>query len=107
MNEKYDPEVKAYMAAMRDHGCSPGLVVANGEQTGGEETWEALCRSMACLYVSIQQPGVKKGRIDWGRRVTFGWVAAAAVMKELELYQEDRDVGPLRKALERKTELGD
>ncbi|KAL8751235.1 MAG: hypothetical protein Q9199_006559 [Rusavskia elegans] len=104
MKEKYEREVKAYMGAMRDHGCSPD---ANGEQMGGEETWEALCRSMACLYVGIRQPGVKKGRIDWGRRVAFGWVAAAAVMRELEVYQEDRDVGPLRKALERKTGLGD
>lgn len=107
MKEKYDREVKAYMAAMRDHGCSPGLVVANGEKKGGEESWEALCRSMACLYVGIEQPGVKKGRIDWGRRVTFGWVAAAVVMRELEVYQEDRVVGPLRKALKKKTGLGD
>ncbi|KAI4263619.1 MAG: hypothetical protein L6R42_001243 [Xanthoria sp. 1 TBL-2021] len=107
MKMRYDREVKAYMAAMRDHGCSPDLVVANGEQMGGEDTWEALCRSMACLHVGIQQPWVKKGRIDGGRRVTFGWVAAAAVMKELEVYQENRDVGPLRKALERKTGLGD
>ncbi|KAL8648728.1 MAG: hypothetical protein Q9226_005877 [Calogaya cf. arnoldii] len=106
MKEKYDREVKAYLAAMRDPCCGPDSIIATGEPSGDEETWEALRRSMACLDVGMRPSGVKNGRIDAKTRVTFGWLAALAVMQELEVYQEDRDVGPLRKALKKMKTLG-
>ncbi|KAL8778941.1 MAG: hypothetical protein Q9213_007176 [Squamulea squamosa] len=106
MKEKYDRVTQAYMAAMRDDTCSRDLDVTIREQIDDSDDWEALRRSMACLFVGIQAPGMSKRRIDGGRRDTFGWIAAAAVMRELEVYQEDRDVGPLRKALAKQTMLG-
>ncbi|KAL8689171.1 MAG: hypothetical protein Q9224_004705 [Gallowayella concinna] len=86
MKEKYNREVLAYMSDMRD------------DTMVGEE-YEALRRSMACLYVGIQEPRELRGRVEGCRKETFGWIAAAACMKELEVYQEQRDVGPLRRAL--------
>ncbi|KAL8833642.1 MAG: hypothetical protein Q9170_004163 [Blastenia crenularia] len=83
MKETYDREVLLLMSTMRDYQTT-------------EEQYEALCRSMAYFFVGIQKPEERKERIEGCRRDTFGWVAAAACLKELERYQEDRDVGPLR-----------
>ncbi|KAL8853007.1 MAG: hypothetical protein Q9221_002155 [Calogaya cf. arnoldii] len=102
MKEKYNREARAYMAAMHDPNSGFDY---NGEHTGDENHWHGLRRSMACLYIGIQQPSNGKGRVDLGTD-TFGWVAAATVMRELEVYQEDRDVGPLRKALRWMKRLG-
>ncbi|KAL8993199.1 MAG: hypothetical protein Q9169_006522 [Polycauliona sp. 2 TL-2023] len=92
MKEKYDREVKMYMAAMQG-------IVADEERAGDEDHWEALCQSMACLYVGLDQPRASSGRINGCRRDTFAWIAATVVMRELEVYQEERDVRPLKKAL--------
>ncbi len=73
------------MAAMREN-----------DETAGEEELEALRRSMACLYVGIQKPREREQRTEGSRRDTFAWIAAAAAMRELESYQEDRDLGPLK-----------
>ncbi|KAL9021691.1 MAG: hypothetical protein Q9185_001055 [Variospora sp. 1 TL-2023] len=86
MKEKYDREVLSLMATMRD------------EEARGFEH-EALLRSMACLYVGIEEPAERKERVEGGRKDTFGWIAAAACLRELEEYQEKRDVGPLKTLL--------
>ena len=87
MKEKYDCEALKFMAAMRE----------NDDELAGEHEYVALRRSMACLYVGIQEPKHCKRRTEEGRRDTFAWLAAAAVMRELEVFQEDRDLGPLKK----------
>lgn len=86
MKEKYDREVLSLRAAIRDK-----------EATGEEH--EALRRSMACLWNGIQEPGERKERGGGCHRDTFGWIAAAACLQELEDYQEERDFRPLRKSL--------
>ncbi|KAL8671050.1 MAG: hypothetical protein Q9168_004443 [Polycauliona sp. 1 TL-2023] len=95
MKEKYDREAQVYMTAMGDIDLA-------GEQMGDENNWEGLCRSMACLYVGLEQPKASKGRLDGSRKDTFGWIAAAVTLRELENFQEERDVGPLKKALQKK-----
>lgn len=86
MKEKYDREVLSLIANIRDDQVT-------------EEPYEALRRSMVCLFIGIQEPGERKEKVEGCRRDTFGWIAAAACLKELEKYQEDRDVGPLKKGL--------
>ncbi|KAL8860175.1 MAG: hypothetical protein Q9178_003439 [Gyalolechia marmorata] len=85
MKEKYDREALMLIAAMREN-----------DETAGEEELKALRRSMACLYVGIQEPRERERRTEGSRRDTFAWIAAAAAMRELESYQEDRDLGPLK-----------
>ncbi|KAL8991752.1 MAG: hypothetical protein Q9169_007683 [Polycauliona sp. 2 TL-2023] len=98
MKEKYDEEARAYMAAMRDCTGNRDLDGSEGSQNSDNNNWEGLHRSMACLYVAIFQSRASKGRMNGCRTDTFGWIAAAAVMRELEDYQEERDVGPLKRA---------
>ncbi|KAL8646746.1 MAG: hypothetical protein Q9210_005951 [Variospora velana] len=86
MKEKYDREVLSLTATMR-----------NEEARGVEH--EALLRSMACLYVGIEEAAERKESVEGVRKDTFGWIAAAACLKELEEYQEKRDVGPLKHLL--------
>ncbi len=89
MKEKYDRHALSLINAMR------------ADDVTGEE-FEALRRSIACLWVGIvrEQPAERRERGEGSssrRRDTFGWIAAAACLKELEGYQEGRDVGPLRR----------
>jgi hypothetical protein len=73
MRQQYARDVAHTRAAIRtdDHGT----------------TDEALPRSIACLYITVHHPGLKK---TWsGREVelkSFAYVAAAVCMKELEIF---------------------
>ncbi|KAL8897647.1 MAG: hypothetical protein Q9192_002477 [Flavoplaca navasiana] len=88
MQEKYDREARAYMAAMR---------ACDETQDVDTDKWKGLRLSMACLDVHIKQANSNTGRLHACRTDSFGWIAAAAVLRELEVFQEDRDVGPLKK----------
>lgn len=86
LKETYNREASQFKAAMRQD-----------DETDGAEKWEALCSSMACLYVGIQSPKDCKRGTAKGRRDTFAWLAAAAAMRELEIYQQDKTVSRLKK----------
>ncbi|KAL8887549.1 MAG: hypothetical protein Q9215_004891 [Flavoplaca cf. flavocitrina] len=88
MKEKYDREARAYMAAIR---------ACDGTQDLDSDKWKGLRLSMACLDVHIKQAKSNIGRLHACRTDSFGWIAAAAVLRELEVFQKDRDVGPLKK----------
>lgn len=92
MKEKYDRHALSLMTAMR------------ADDVTGEE-FEALHRSMACLWIGIQKPAERKERFEGSRRDTFGWIAAAACLQELEDYQEKKDVGPLLTRLARRLRI--
>ena len=87
MKEKYDGEALKFMAAMRE----------NDNDLTDENEHVALWRSMACLSVGIQEPRECKRKTEGGRRDTFAWLAAAAVMRELEALEHSRIVGSLEK----------
>ncbi|KAL9024821.1 MAG: hypothetical protein Q9180_007798 [Flavoplaca navasiana] len=88
MKEKYDREARAYMAAMR---------ACDEIQDVDSDQWKGLRLSMACLDVYIKRPNSNIGRLHAGRTDSFGWIAAAAVLRELEVFQEYRDVEHLKK----------
>ena len=66
--------------------------ITHGDDEVEENNSEALARSLACLYVGINQRGVRK---KVGELVSFAWVAAAICLKELEKLPGN-DVLPLR-----------
>ncbi|KAL9600254.1 MAG: hypothetical protein Q9219_003298 [cf. Caloplaca sp. 3 TL-2023] len=92
MKEKYDRGVSWLMSLMRQ----PEPTRDDDEAQPG---FEALRRSMASLWVGIQEAEERKERAGGCRRESFGWIAAAACLQELEVYQEERDVGPLRRRI--------
>ena len=55
------------------------LCIKQGENDSSGE--EALERSVACLYVATTSTKVRK---KVGRLVSFGWIAAAVCLKEVE-----------------------
>ncbi|KAL9594745.1 MAG: hypothetical protein Q9219_006857 [cf. Caloplaca sp. 3 TL-2023] len=65
----------------RDVAYTIQCILQGEEQDISKE--EALERSIACLYVAIHEPRVRR---RFGRLVSFTWVAAAVCLKEVEKF---------------------